>query len=101
MPGAPGEKKYCRPGCKRAVRRNRRRALLRCARVETVSMSVLRLRDADRCRICGEPVDFTTRPPDPRAATIDHVIALSKGGAHSYENTQLAHLRCNLAKGAG
>jgi 5-methylcytosine-specific restriction endonuclease McrA len=101
MPGAPGEKKYCRPECKHAVRRKRRRALLRRARVETVSMSVLRLRDADRCRICGEPVDFSTRPPDPRAATIDHVVALSKGGAHSYENTQLAHLRCNLAKGAG
>jgi 5-methylcytosine-specific restriction endonuclease McrA len=63
-------------------------------------MAVLRVRDQDTCRICGEPVDFSRRAPDPRAATIDHVIVLSKGGAHSYANTQLAHLQCNMAKGA-
>ena len=63
-------------------------------------MAVLRRRDEDRCRICGEPVDFTRQPPHPSAATIDHVIALCRGGEHSYENTQLAHLRCNGAKGA-
>ncbi len=64
-------------------------------------MKVLRRRDNDTCRLCGEPVDFTKRQPDPRAATIDHVIALTRGGEHSYRNTQLAHFRCNMAKGAG
>jgi 5-methylcytosine-specific restriction endonuclease McrA len=66
-----------------------------------VSMAVLRRRDEDTCRICGEPVDFTRQPPHPSAATIDHVIPLSRGGEHSYGNTQLAHLRCNTTKGAG
>jgi 5-methylcytosine-specific restriction endonuclease McrA len=63
-------------------------------------MAELRRRAEDTCRICGEPVDFTRKSPDP-SATIDHVIAVSKGGEHSYGNTQLAHLRCNKAKGAG
>ena len=27
--------------------------------------------------------------------------ALARGGEHSYRNTQLAHLRCNLVKEAG
>jgi 5-methylcytosine-specific restriction endonuclease McrA len=75
--------------------------MLRRAYVESVSMAELRRRDEDTCRICGKPVDFTRQPPDPSAATIDHVIAVSRGGEHSYKNTQLAHLRCNTAKGAG
>ena len=74
--------------------------MLRRAHVEPVSLAVLRRRDEDRCRICGEPVDFTRQWPDPKAATIDHVVALCRGGEHSYGNTQLAHLRCNTAKGA-
>ena len=73
---------------------------LRRAHVEPVSLALLRRRDKGKCRICGGPVDFAVHPPDPSAATIDHVIALSRGGEHSYGNTQLAHLRCNMAKGA-
>jgi 5-methylcytosine-specific restriction endonuclease McrA len=94
-------RKYCSVACKRALKHRARRELVRRARVESVSMAVLRVRDHDTCRLCGEPVDFSRRPPDPRAATIDHIVALSKGGAHSYENTQLAHLQCNTVKGAG
>jgi 5-methylcytosine-specific restriction endonuclease McrA len=75
--------------------------MLRRAYVEPVSMAELRRRDEDTCRICGKPVDFTRQPPHPSAATIDHVIAVSRGGEHSYKNTQLAHHRCNTAKGAG
>jgi 5-methylcytosine-specific restriction endonuclease McrA len=98
---ATGTRRYCSSTCRKAEQRGRRREVLRRAHVEDVTMAELRRRDEDRCRICGEPVDFTKRPPDPSAATIDHVIALSRGGEHSYGNTQLAHLRCNTAKGAG
>lgn len=31
--------------------------------------------------------------------SLDHVIPMSKGGAHSYANTQLAHWLCNVTKG--
>jgi hypothetical protein len=94
-------RRYCSSTCRKAMHRERRKEMLRRAYVESVSMAELRRRDDDTCRICGKPVDFTRQPPDPSAATIDHVIAVSRGGEHSYKNTQLAHLRCNTAKGAG
>lgn len=31
-------------------------------------------------------------------ATIDHIIPLSKGGTHTYNNVQLAHYICNSKK---
>jgi 5-methylcytosine-specific restriction endonuclease McrA len=101
MRDTTGRRRYCSSTCRRSMKRQARRAMLKRAFVEPVSMFRLRQRDEDRCRICGEPVNFERRPPDPSAATIDHVIALSKGGEHSYGNTQLAHLRCNTAKGSG
>ena len=98
---ATGTRKYCSPACRRAIRRKRRKEAIRRAYVEPVSIAVLRQRDKGQCGICGKPVDFTTQPPSPLAATIDHVIALVRGGEHSYGNTQLAHHRCNTQKGAG
>ena len=32
-------------------------------------------------------------------ASIDHVVAVSRGGGHIWDNVQLAHGRCNTAKG--
>lgn len=83
------------------MRRKARQEKVRLAYVEPVSMSVLRKRDKDTCGICGQPVDFEKKSPDPHAATIDHVVALARGGEHSYRNTQLAHFRCNTSKGSG
>ena len=51
------------------------------------------------CGICGRPVDFDKKFPDPWSATIDHIIPVAKGGAPaSLENLQLAHLQCNRIK---
>ena len=51
------------------------------------------------CAICGQPVDKTLRYPNPMAATVDHIIPLSKGGHPSaLDNLQLAHACCNRAK---
>ena len=51
------------------------------------------------CGICGRPVDFDKKFPDPWSATIDHIIPVSKGGAPaSLENMQLAHSFCNRQK---
>lgn len=49
-------------------------------------------RDRGRCGVCGLPV----RAAD---ASVDHILPVSKGGAHSYANTRLAHLRCNKVRG--
>ena len=51
------------------------------------------------CGICGRPVDFDKKFPDPWSATIDHIIPVSNGGAPaSLENMQLAHSFCNRQK---
>lgn len=49
------------------------------------------LRDNDGlCGICGHRVG--------RRWTIDHIIPLSKGGSHTYDNCQPAHAECNRMK---
>lgn len=45
------------------------------------------------CGVCGEDVD-------PASFDIDHIVPLSLGGLHNYENTQPAHPICNRRKGA-
>lgn len=52
------------------------------------------------CALCGRPVDFGRKFPDPWSPTLDHIVPISKGGAPaSLENLQLAHLQCNRIKG--
>jgi hypothetical protein len=50
------------------------------------------------CGCCGEPIDPQIQWPDKRCATVDHVIPLARGGEHSRDNVQAAHLSCNVAK---
>ena len=56
-------------------------------------------RDGWVCGICREAVDAALEWPDPRSASLDHVVPLTKGGAHSPDNAQCAHLACNVSKG--
>jgi 5-methylcytosine-specific restriction endonuclease McrA len=66
--------------------------------VDNVSVKYLWKRDRGICGICGQKVRKKYKWPDIRAASVDHIIALSNGGDHSYDNTQLSHLGCNIAK---
>ena len=51
------------------------------------------------CGICGKPVDFDVKYPNPMSASIDHIIPINKGGHPSdIENLQLVHFTCNRAK---
>jgi 5-methylcytosine-specific restriction endonuclease McrA len=45
------------------------------------------------CGICRKPFDLF-------GIDFDHIIPLSRGGAHATDNIQATHSRCNRAKGA-
>jgi 5-methylcytosine-specific restriction endonuclease McrA len=51
-------------------------------------------RDEGICHICGAVVDENKWH-------LDHIVPISKGGAHSYTNVATSHPKCNLEKGAG
>lgn len=65
---------------------------------EPVNPMKVYARDGWVCQICGASVSPISAWPDPQSKSLDHIIPLSKGGAHSYKNVQLAHLRCNVIK---
>jgi 5-methylcytosine-specific restriction endonuclease McrA len=76
----------------RAARESDRRAMIAGVFVEPVHpLIVLELADGV-CGICGRDVD-------PGNFQIDHIEPVSRGGEHSYLNTQPAHPKCNMAKG--
>jgi hypothetical protein len=70
-----------------------RRALKLGQHVEEVDRSVVFYASDGLCHLCGLPCD-------PTDWHLDHIIPLSKGGAHSFRNTAPAHPSCNVAKGA-
>lgn len=79
---------------------HRRRAL----KAETSSgrpvlLSEIRVRDGNRCHLCRKAVPDQVWP-HPLSPSLDHVVPLSKGGAHDPDNVRLSHLRCNVQKGA-
>ena len=63
-----------------------------------VSFRRIYARDKGICQICGLPVPYDKSPEKLWAATIDHIIPLSKGGTHEPNNCQLSHRLCNSIK---
>lgn len=78
----------------------RRRAIKLGATVENFKSVEVFERDGWICGLCGESVDRSLSWPHPQSASLDHVLPLSRGGPHSKANSQLAHLSCNVIKGA-
>lgn len=54
----------------------------------------IRLRDGDRCWLCGRPMKFDN-PRRLTGATLDHVLPRSRGGSNDLANLKLAHRVCN------
>lgn len=55
-------------------------------------------RDNWICGICGEPIDRKLKFPNQMSFSVDHIIPLAKGGTHTMDNLQAAHLICNSYK---
>ena len=77
----------------------RRRALKMGAIVAKVDLRKVPERDNFICQLCRKKVDMALKWPHRMSPSIDHIVPLSKGGAHELRNLQLAHLACNTAKG--
>lgn len=55
-------------------------------------------RDNWMCHLCDRRINRRLRLPNWWAATIDHVIPLSKGGTHTWDNVRASHAYCNFKK---
>lgn len=83
---------------KKRNRNRKSRALKVKAPYEHINEKVVYLRDGWICQICHKRVNKRFKGRHPLAASLDHIIPLSRGGTHTYDNVQLAHLSCNLRK---
>jgi 5-methylcytosine-specific restriction endonuclease McrA len=86
------------PECRRisksrrmAEQDRRRAAQKRGTQVERLNYDDIWARDFGICHICGEGVDR-------RDTHFDHVIPLSRGGEHVFDNVRTSHSRCNVRK---
>lgn len=102
---------YCSSECAKTasnkLREMRRRVKISNALVDkSITLKRLFRRDKGKCQICGgycDYSDFTIKDGafivGEKYPSIDHIVPLSKGGVHSWENVQLAHWWCNTKKG--
>lgn len=76
-----------------------KRARLRGAPAEIgITLPKLIKRDGLTCAICGLPCFYGGDYLADLYPTIDHIIPISKGGGHTWDNVQLAHRLCNINK---
>lgn len=104
------EKKYCSKECANKVQ-NARREMRRRIRIngalvdKDITLQKLYNRDHGICYLCGKECDWDDK--EERNGTIicgndypsiEHVVPLSRGGEHSWENVKLACRGCNTKK---
>lgn len=94
----------CAHAKERRLRReakSKRAASKRGCASETVSPIKVFERDGWRCKLCGIETPRALRGlPVHNAPELDHVVPLSKGGPHTYANTQCLCRSCNGWKAA-
>lgn len=102
--------KYCSDVCANKAE-NKRREIARRRKIANakidndITVQGLFLRDNGKCYLCGKMCDWTDKTEidgtiicGNHYPSIDHVIPLSKGGLHSWDNVKLAHRICNSLK---
>jgi 5-methylcytosine-specific restriction endonuclease McrA len=75
----------------------RRREVVKAG--ETINFDDLLVRDGPSCQICNELLDWQAVVHRERVS-LDHIVPISKGGAHTMDNVRLVHVSCNSRKGA-
>lgn len=85
---------------KRIARKAKKRAGRYGVAYEFVNPIKVFERDGWKCQICGKATPRSKRGKlVSNAPELDHRIPISKGGAHTYSNTQCACRKCNSMKG--
>lgn len=105
-------KQYCSTKCCQKAQEatkdaNRRKKINDVLIDKDINLEHLYNRDNGICAICGGRCDWSDHKYRGRYfivgknyPSIDHIIPLSRGGLHAWDNVQLAHHSCNSAKGA-
>lgn len=97
-----GMEKYHSRECAREANRRINHARYRKAqKIGKYGLDPFRVfeRDGWRCHLCGVKTLKSKRGTDhPKAPELEHIIPISKGGAHSYQNTACSCRQCNRAK---
>ena len=105
-----GTTMFCSDKCKRKY--NNRYKELRIRKLKLngnvqldISLEKLVNRDNNVCHICGQACDGNDYITDNNNfvvgktyPSIDHVVPVSKGGTHTWDNVKLAHFYCNTIK---
>lgn len=52
------------------------------------------------CAICGNPINYTLKWPDPMCFVVDHINPIKRGGIDHISNKQATHNTCNSTKRA-
>lgn len=84
---------------RRKAQKRKRERMLAGARQAAYVPGHIFARDGWVCYLCDTPTDQDAKVPHPLAATVEHVIPLSKGGADAPHNVRCAHFSCNVRKG--
>jgi HNH endonuclease len=98
-------RRFCSPSCMKMTddykaRKKSAKLKRRGAVVENVNPIEVFERDGWRCQLCGVKTPRKLRGTyDDMAPELDHILPISKGGEHSYINTQCACRKCNGLKG--
>lgn len=86
------------------LHRVRRRAGIKTGAAD-ITLQAVYNRDGGRCKLCGGLCDFGDYTIKDGVTlvgndypSIDHIKPLSRGGAHAWDNVQLAHMQCNRVK---
>ena len=95
-PTRRSQRKWCSLCIPKGNHRHRAR-LYGCEYDDTVSLKALLIRDNNKCQLCGCKV-YRTKEWKANQATIEHIIPMSKGGGHTWQNVQLACQSCNSTK---
>jgi 5-methylcytosine-specific restriction endonuclease McrA len=94
FPGNPDERRRLL-----RIKTQRRRARERGVDAEAVDRDIVGKRDKWKCGVCGRRVNNALSYPDPQSASLDHILPISQGGAHTYANVRITHLTCNTVRG--